>query len=192
MVPIKPSAPGSVASSLQLLPSSPRSWDGAQGWLRGQRCPWPCPVGTCPHGTGAHGARQTSVKTTDTGLLIATNSPRMATNRLPGEFKAPRSCRVAPCRGGGSSLSSLVPFPCLPVSLLPGSHLAPPRQSSPFVWSQGRGQAAKGARGPSCSPPGQQCQGTLRMAALGVLPAPNRGGLGNPPEQCRVKKRPLV
>lgn len=156
---------------------------------------WP---GTCPHVVGAHSARQTPVPPTDTGRLIATNNPWMATNRLLGEFKAPRSCRVAPCRGGGaggSSLSSLVPFPCLPVSPLPGSHLAPPRQSSPFVWSEGRGQAAKGARGPSCSPPGQQCRGTLRMAALGVLPAtavPNRGGLGKPPERCRVKKRPLV
>lgn len=75
---------------------------------------WP---GTCPHVAGAHGARQTPVQPTDTGLLTATISPWTATNRLLRGFKVPRSCRVAPCRGGGaggSSLSSLVPFPCLP------------------------------------------------------------------------------
>lgn len=108
------------------------------------------------------------------------HQPLNGHQRVPGGVQSPRELQSDPLPWWGgwgehAELISAVSLSRCAVSLLrarlAGSHLAPPRQSSPFVWSESRGQAARGARGPPRSPPRPATPGDTRDGCWGVLPA---------------------
>ena len=116
------------------------------------------------------------------GFSKPLGSCRMILCRLPAGAPALLPCFVGcpeagraggPGEGdpGGSTPSSLVPFPCS-IQRLQAAISLRPGKTSPFVWRAGRGWAAKGLRVPS-RPPSRRGlpEGGTWASWRGVLPA---------------------